>query len=158
MPVEEVRGYEVSNMGRVRSVRTQKTLSPRLNGRDVLQVNLSHQGYALSRPVKQLVAEAFVPKAPVYQYKRSCVIRHIDEDFMNCRAENLNYALRGDAAFIRRVGVPWGRPVEAVTSGRIFADTVDASKHYEYGCDISILKICMGEDGWHCGETFRWAE
>ena len=157
MPVDEVRGYEVSNLGRVRNEKTGRVLIPNVNGKDVLIVNLSHQGYSLSRPVKKLVAEAFVPKAPFYENKRSCVIRHIDEDWTNCRADNLNYCLRADAAWIKRVGVSWGRPVLAVTSGEIYEDAVEAAKHYEYGCDISIRKICMEGNGWHCGETFRWA-
>lgn len=157
LPVDEVRGYEVSNLGRVRNEKTGRVLIPNHNGREVLLVNLSHAGYSISRPVKKLVAEAFVPKAPFYDRRHSCVIRHIDEDWMNCRADNLNFCLRGDAAFIKRRGVPWGRPVIALTTGDIYRDTVDAARHYEYGCDISILKICMEQEGWHCGETFRWA-
>lgn len=153
-----VRGYEVSNHGRVRNASTGRLLVARDNGGGVMLVNLSHQGYSLSRPIKQLVAEAFVPKPKIFERLNSCVIRHIDEDYHNCRADNLNYSTRTEAAFIKRMGVPWGRPVLAVTSGEVYQDTVHAAQHYDYGDDIVILKICMEGDGWHCGETFRWAE
>lgn len=156
--VDEIPGYSVSDLGTVRNDRTGRILVPNENGGRVLVVNLSHQGYSLSRPVKKLVADAFVEKAPFYERKRSCIIRHIDEDWRNCRADNLNYCLRTDAAFIKRVGVSWGRPVLAVTSGVVYADAVEAARHYKWGCDISIKKICMLQEGWHAGETFRWAD
>lgn len=158
MPIDEVPGYSVSDWGRVRNDRFNRILLPHPTDRDVLMVNLSFRGYSLGRSVKRLVADAFIPKAPFYEYKRSCIVRHIDEDWTNCRADNLNWALRSDAAWIKRVGVSWGRPVMAMTSGVVYEDAVEAARHYQYGCDISIKRICMLQEGWHAGETFRWAD
>lgn len=157
LTIDEFPDYVVSDLGRVKNVRTGRIIVPRDNGHEVLQVNLSQRGYSASRQVKKLVAEAFIPRPMYFERKNSCVIRHIDEDWTNCRADNLNYCLRADAAFIKRVGVSWGRPVLAVTSGVVYEDAVEAAKAYKFGCDISIKKICMMQEGWHCGETFRWA-
>lgn len=149
--------YSVSTFGRVRNDKSNRILMPLSNNRDVLLVNLSKHGYSVSRPVKKLVAEAFIPKPPFFERKRSCIIRHIDENWLNCRADNLNYTLRSDAAWIKRVGVAWGRPVVAVHSGKVYRDPVDAAKDFLYGDDIAIQQICMEADGYHCNETFRWA-
>ncbi len=68
-----VRGYEVSDTGLVRNATTGRILAPRDNGGRVLMVALSYQGYVLSRPIKQLVAEAFIPRPPILNRLSSCV-------------------------------------------------------------------------------------
>lgn len=97
-PIAEYEGwYEVSNLGRVRRVRT----GPGTRGGDVLALLRHNQGYhsvALCRDgkprshlVHRLVAEAFVGPCPA-----KWTVNHKNGVKTNNRADNLEYCTRGE--------------------------------------------------------------
>ena len=74
--------YEVSNLGRVKSVRKNKILKPILNGK-YFKVSLSKDNKG---KIHQLVAEAFLKHTP-NKYEK--VVDHINGDKLDNRVENL---------------------------------------------------------------------
>ena len=93
-PIPDTDGkYEVSNLGRVRSVeRKRKPMKPQSqpyqsDGKPyiVLQGNGKRRTVYLAK----LVAEAFVDNPWSYKF-----VREIDGDVMNCRADNLEWTSR----------------------------------------------------------------
>lgn len=101
--------YEVSNLGRVRRIKTGNVLSTSKCGgcREYSSVCLSKNGKIYSRLVHRLVAEAFIPR-PNGLYE----VNHLDEDKSNNRVENLewcnhkynmNYGSRMDKVRVTRL-------------------------------------------------------
>ena len=102
-PVRNYEGlYEVSNMGRVRSLertawigkgcyRTvpERILKARKNRGGYLQVNLYKEGKMKRCSVHQLVAQVFCENLEGYKE-----INHIDENKLNNRADNLEWCSR----------------------------------------------------------------
>ena len=102
-PIEGYEGlYEVSNLGRVRSVdryvkskgesywlRKGKMLSPAKDKNGYLKVNLSCNGKNNIIRVHRLVAEAFIPAI-----EGLSEVNHKDEDKTNNRVENLEWCDR----------------------------------------------------------------
>lgn len=83
--------YEVSNLGRVYSIRTDKILKPRIhdshkNGDGYHRVHLCVNGKKYDYFVHRLVAEAFIPNP--YGYTQ---INHRDEDKTNNDVSNLEW-------------------------------------------------------------------
>ena len=80
--------YEVSNIGGVRSVRDGviKILTPRVNEKGYLRINLCKNGKMKSYYVHRLVAEAFIPNP----HNLPC-INHIDENPLNPVSSNLEW-------------------------------------------------------------------
>lgn len=87
--IDGERGYYVSNMGRVKSTDYRRTGQERIMkqsenfvGYGRMTVNIRGNVYA----VRRLVAVAFVPNPNNYRN-----VRHIDGDFRNARADNLEW-------------------------------------------------------------------
>lgn len=91
-PVDGYEGlYEVSNMGRVKSLKYNKEriLKVGKNDKGYLQVHLSKDGKAKGYTVHRLVATAFCENPMGYTE-----VNHINEDKADCRAENLEWCSR----------------------------------------------------------------
>ncbi len=82
--------YEVSDLGRVRNIRTNRILSPIVNNRGWAMVNLHAQGRQRMVTLSRLVATMFLgpPEPP-----RESVV-NLDGDRMNNRAQNLEWVPR----------------------------------------------------------------
>jgi len=106
--------YEVSNMGRVRSLPGKRwngqaihefkgrILRPQSKTR-YLQVTLSKNGKVKSIKIHQLVAEAFLPPCPGTQGKQShCYqIDHINNNSRDNRARNLQWLTRYENGYLK---------------------------------------------------------
>jgi len=139
--------YEVSNMGRVKSIKNgkNKILKPTIRTRDYLAVNLSNKT-AKTINVHTLVAIAFLNHTP---NGHKNVIDHIDNDRSNNKADNLqiitareNLSKDKNNGTSKYVGVCWDKGVDkwhaqisldgrSVSLGR-FKNELDASSAYEY--------------------------
>ena len=86
--------YEVSNLGRVKSVRTGKIMNPRMPERRgrYKAVTLRVDGKRWRREVHVLVALSFVGERPSPRHE----VRHLDGDPSNNRDSNLAWGTRKD--------------------------------------------------------------
>lgn len=78
--------YEVSNLGNVRSIRTNITLKKGITRKGYNIVVLCNNGKRTTKTVHRLVATAFVEN-PLNKTE----VNHIDEDKTNNRADNLEW-------------------------------------------------------------------
>lgn len=78
--------YEISSCGRVKSLITNKILTPKVQNKGRLHIILSDGEMRKSYLIHRLVAEAFIPCND-----RSLTINHIDENPQNNCVENLEW-------------------------------------------------------------------
>lgn len=161
-PIKGFEGlYEVSSIGRVRSLNYRQTgKSKELAFEEVggyLRVSLSKKGEARFRPlVHRLVAEAFLPNLNEYPQ-----VNHIDEDRANNYVNNLEwcsakYNINHGTAIQRR-----SKPIEAVdpASGEIIYSFHSSKEAGRNGFDGShIISCCKGKRKTHKGLVWRYKE
>lgn len=86
-PIKDYDGlYEVSNLGRVRSLRNNIIVKPYKNYTGYLMVNLWYKGKQNKRLISRLVGESFIPNPNNYP-----IINHIDGDKTNNKVINLEW-------------------------------------------------------------------
>lgn len=127
--------YEVSNLGRVRSLpghyRHAKVLKPHGVGRGYLAVTPSQGGVAKNRYVHHLVAEAFIGPRP-----DGLDVCHNNGDMLDNRAENLRYDTVG------------GNMRDAIAQGtHREASRSQCSAGHEYTADNTLLERRRSVDG-----------
>ena len=83
--------YEVSNDGKVRSLRIGRLLRPAPSSNGYLIVSLYRDGARKIRTVHSIVAEAFVPGR-----FEGAVVRHVDDDRHHNVASNLLWGTQAD--------------------------------------------------------------
>lgn len=94
--------YEVSNMGRVRSLKSGKLLKLRHKGKNYWKVRLYKEGVGKEHSIHRLVASAFISPIP-----QGMVVNHKDENPANNCVENLeicsyHYNNHYASAYVRR--------------------------------------------------------
>lgn len=84
-------GYYVSDLGNIKSDRSDSDLSPTVNQQGHLKVNLMRHGLCVTRSVSHLVARSFLdrPERPDF----NSLIHH-DGNKLNCAASNLAWRPR----------------------------------------------------------------
>ena len=102
--------YQVSNLGRVKSLRfgKERIMKPTSEIGKYLKINLRKDGKAKRRTVHQLVAEAFLGHVPC---GHAIEVDHINEDKLNNRLDNLQLLSsaehRGKGSYSKYTGVSW---------------------------------------------------
>ena len=81
--------YEISNLGRIRRIKTGRILSTRRSDGWYITVTLYKDKKRYGKSLHRLVAETFVPNP--YNLPE---VNHIDEDKINNRADNLEFCDR----------------------------------------------------------------
>jgi hypothetical protein len=94
--------YEVSNMGRVRSLKSNLVLKPRHKGKNYWKVRLYKEGVGKEHSIHRLVASTFISPIP-----QGMVVNHKDENPANNCVENLeicsyHYNNHYASAYVRR--------------------------------------------------------
>lgn len=88
--IEEYEGlYQVSNLGRVKRVTTERILKGCRDSKGYLQVNLCKQGCVSKKLIHRLAAQTFIPNS-----ENKVEVNHIDENKTNNRVDNLEWSTR----------------------------------------------------------------
>lgn len=88
--VEEYEGlYQVSNLGRVKRVKTGRILKPLKHPHGYLNVGLSKNGIVSNKTIHRLVAKAFIQNL-----ENKPEVNHIDEEKTNNNVNNLEWSTR----------------------------------------------------------------
>lgn len=156
---EVFEGYEVSNMGRVRSLNYNKTgkvqvLKPMVNTNGYLRVCLWKGGKLKRYYVHRLVATAFIENDDI---ENKTDVNHIDEVKTNNRVENLEWCTReynnNHGTHNERMAKTRSKKVICLETGEVFDSINDVQK--KLGLDPShISKCCKGKQQ-TCG-GFHW--
>ena len=90
---KDIKGYEgiyqVSNLGRIKRVETDRILKPLKHTKGYLNIGLYKNHTASKKLIHRLVAQAFIPNS-----ENKPEINHIDEDKANNRVNNLEWSTR----------------------------------------------------------------
>lgn len=92
--IAEFPKYEVSDGGRVRNRKTRRLIHLQDNRSGGIMVRLYREGVGYSRLVRRLVANAFLP---IGDASEDAAPVHIDGDYRNCAADNLDWRPRWQA-------------------------------------------------------------
>ena len=170
MPVIGYEGlYEVSNLGRVRSLDREarhsscggvrilkgKVIKPQMGVGGYLRVCISKDGKGKMFSVHRLVYSAFNGAIP-----HDMQVNHIDEDKTNNRLENLNLMTPKQnsnwGTHIQRVAKAKSKPVVAIDdTGNVVLEFSSAMDAERQGFDHSNLAACcLGKRRTHRG--YRW--
>lgn len=163
-PIKGYTGYEVSNLGRIKSAKykTERHLKQYCNRSGYITAHLSNGKHAKNVLVHRLVAEAFIPNPG----NKPCV-NHINNDRADNMVENLEWCTPKEnsewmVACGRQshMGSPNVRPV--------IAKNINTGEEKRYrsmnatgkdGFNISnVWKCCEGMLKTHLGHSFKYAE
>ena len=124
LPIDDFDHYEVSSEGRVKNKGSDYVLKPLDNGSGGVMVILRRDGRGHSRLVRRLVANAFLP----YPNSPTDVPIHLDGDYKNCSADNLEWRSRWHAMKRtnqhRRTKPMRRREIRSLTTGQIYPDSL----------------------------------
>ena len=122
-PIEGFENYEVSNLGRVKSLNYHRTgkekiLKPSKNGSGYLLVDLYRNGKHKMFSVHRLVATAFLPNPlglPEVNHKDENKTNNVSINIEWCSAKyNINYGSHNEKVSAARINHPaFSKPVEA---------------------------------------------
>ena len=174
-PIKNFEGlYEVSNMGRFRSVYKYKNTIVRSGSSAIVPVrpkllylNKTHSGYyhvifykdskRFEYTAHRLVALHFCEG-----YKRGYVVNHKDEDKSNNRADNLEwctqlYNRRYGTAIQRNAESNWKKVAQYDLAGSLIA-TYDSAKEAAQATGYNYVSLCEWCRGAHMPKNnYRWA-
>ena len=132
-------GYEGSNKGNIRNVKTQRVLKPCTDKTGRPSVTLRKNGKQRSAKVHKVIAETFLSERPGMD------IRHKDNNLSNNRADNLEWVTRSETiknAYSRGTKRPYqSRRVRVVETGKIYDSILECAA--DTGCDRSEISKCL---------------
>lgn len=135
-------GYQVSNKGRVRSLKRNKMLTLRVTTKGYLQVHLRVDGKDITPKVHRLVANAFIDNP-----NNLPQINHINGDKTDNRVSNLEWCTNGQNLkhsyeVLGRKTV--GKEVICVEKNETYSSSKEASCRLGID-DSAITKCCKGK-------------
>lgn len=147
-PIKGFRDYEVSNLGRVKSLKRGKERLLSLSDKGGYKsVCFSMNNVSKNFYVHRLVAESFLNNP-----KRLPEVNHIDEDKSNNRIDNLewcsrtynnNHGKRKEKSSISQKGKPSCRAVEAFIGNEVHYSFSSITEAYRHGFkSMALIRAC----------------
>ena len=150
--------YEVSNLGRVRSLRTERVLIPQRTGTDgkYLGVDFSLAGKYKRYLLHRLVANAFIPNPTNLR-----IVNHLDGNTTNCTVTNLEWTTTAentqhayDSGLCNGRRIPVVQYKNDIKVAR-YSSVPEAAKALGV-CNSSIRNVCGGFSKTCKGFIFRY--
>lgn len=143
--------YEVSNLGRVRSLKfgKEKLLNPGINKYGYINVNLCKNGEAKNHKVHRLVAQAFIPNPNNYPE-----VNHKDENKQNNCVDNLEWCTsqyNHDYSQSKQVG-------QFDLNGnliKVWKSVSEIEKQLEFDQGL-ISRCCLGNKSYYTAYGYIW--
>lgn len=155
--IDDYPGYEVSDLGRVRNSKTGRILKLSDNGSGCMIVNLQRNNRSDVCQVRWLVAEVFVNPP----YNLDSIPQHINGDYRDCRAENLEWMSRSDVhwrLYQKGQGMdPDNRPIEILTTGEVYRNIFDCARAIG-GYAKNIHRTMYNHHSSYMGYQFRYSD
>ena len=151
--------YEVSNLGRIRSLNYNKTGEVKIlkipTNRAYLAVGLCKHGRRQEFSVHRLVATAFLPNPNNYTD-----VNHINENKHDNRVENLEWVTHGanlkHGTCQQRMAKSKGRKVRCIETGRVFGSVKEAEQWI--GIRSGIANCLVGKNKTAGGYTWEYVD
>lgn len=146
--------YEISNLGKVRSLKRNKLMKPCNHGDGYLVVHLRKRGVSETKLVHVLVAETFLGTCP-----NGYEVDHIDHNRANNRLDNLRYLPMSENR--RNIfNHPYGKKVLQYTLDgefvREYPSIIEAAR--DLGCTPQNINKCLRGKGKSAyGHTWQYA-
>ena len=127
--IKDYSKYEVSNLGRVRNIKTGRILKPNFSGR-YYSVELFNETGSKRKNIHRLVAEAFVERK-----NGQDVVNHIDGNSFNNSASNLEWCtvtennIHAVKNGLNRPGAYQKRPIRIKETGEIIYGVTECANH-----------------------------
>lgn len=157
--IEGYPDYQVSNMGRVKSLKygNERILKPNKTKYGYLQVKLCNYVKKKDVLVHRLVAYAFVQNESLFNTE----INHLDENKENNCASNLEWTDRkyncNYGTRIERVSKAISTPVKCLETGVVYASTRDIERQLGF-LHNSISQCCRGRYKQAYGYHWKYVE
>lgn len=148
--INEFPKYEVSTYGRVRNIKTKKTLYVKRHTGGYLQVAVQKHNQKKYLYIHRLVADAFLPNPQNLPY-----VNHMDEDKTNNHVENLEWCTpeynANYGSCRQRVALSHGRRVRQYTKDGLFIKEWNSYREAERA-----LNIGRGEISRYVKSPYHW--
>lgn len=120
--------YQVSSLGKIKAVKTDRILRPSKNQQGHLKVNLMRDGEIHTRTVNHLIARAFLPEPEREDF---ISVIHLNGDKSDCSAHNLEwrpryFAIQYHLQFQNRIFHTTHIPIEDSKTGKKYKSIQDA--------------------------------
>ena len=138
--------YQVSNMGRVKSLHfnKEKIIKPIKDKKGYLRISLSKNGKSKCFSIHRLVAKAFVDG-----YEEGLDVNHINEIKTDNRAKNLewctkeyncNYGTRNNRIKIKNLNSN-GKKIRCIELDKVFNSIAEAGRYFK--CSSATICYCL---------------
>lgn len=138
-PLRNFPSYNGSSEGRIMNVRTQRILTQTVTEHGYAIVGLRKNNKRYTVRVHRVIAETFLGEHPDMD------VRHLDEDQLNNRIDNLIWVTRSDTikrSYSHGNKKPWRQiPVRVVETGKVYNNMKDCA--LDVGCDPADVRKCV---------------
>lgn len=152
--IEGYEGYQISNYGRVKSLKygKERIRKPTKDKDGYLTVTLCKQGEKKTYKVHRLVAKAFIPNVNNY-----LEVNHKDENKTNNTIQNLEWCTRSYNNNYGTRTEKTSKQVLCVETGKIYVSTREIRRQFgfDHGC---ISKCCNGKRKQAYGYTWKYVQ
>lgn len=154
--LKDIEGYEglyqISNLGNVKSLISNKILKPKKDKDGYLMVNLYKQGKVKTYKIHRLVTQAFIENPNNY-----LEVNHRDEDKTNNYVTNLEWCTREYNNNYGTRNKKTSKPVMCLETGKVYYSANEAARQTGFA-QGNISLACNGKLKQAYGYTWKYVE